>query len=64
MDLKKLMQEHLDKHMPKRIAVPTDVSEDEAVEAVKKQLAEVGECTDEEARKIVRQARSQTTDES
>jgi predicted phosphoribosyltransferase len=64
LDLTRAVQEHLDKHMPKQIAVPTDVSEDEAVEAVKKQFADVGEVTDEDAREIVRQARSQADDES
>jgi hypothetical protein len=42
------------------IVVPTDVDEDEAMHSVQQQCADAGlECDADEARRIVRQARSQ-----
>jgi hypothetical protein len=55
-DLEHLIQQHLDKHMPAGIAVPDGLSEDEAIESVKQQLAKVGQCSDDLARQIVQEA--------
>jgi len=47
-------EDYIDKNFPKGVSVPTGVSEDEAIQAVKKQLGERGfDCTDETARRIV-----------
>lgn len=47
-------EDYIDKKFPKEVSVPTGVSEDEAIQAVKKQLGEHGfDCPDEMARRIV-----------
>ena len=47
-------EDYINKNFPKGVSVPTGVSEDEAIQAVKKQLGERGfDCPDETARRIV-----------
>jgi hypothetical protein len=53
--------EEQDSQLPETVEVPTGVSEDEAMEAVKKQMAEAGfECPDDKAREIVRAAQAKS----
>ena len=47
-------EDYTNKNFPKELSVPTGVSEDEAIQVVKKQLGEHGfDCPDETARRIV-----------
>jgi hypothetical protein len=47
-------EDYINKNSPKELSVPTGVSEDEAIQVVKKQLGEHGfDCPDETARRIV-----------
>lgn len=48
-----------EKLQQRRIEVPDDVSEDEAVQSVQRQITDAGlECTESEALRIVRDARA------
>ena len=52
------IQDYIDKNFPKGVSVPTGVSEEEAVESVKKQFTDAGfDCPDETARGLVQEAR-------
>lgn len=56
-DLNERAQEQ-ESELPERADVPLNVSEDEAIKAVQKQFKDAGtECTEEEARTLVRAAR-------
>jgi hypothetical protein len=56
-DLSAQIEAYVQKNFPKGVSVPTGVSEDEAIQAVKKQFREAGfDCSDETARGIVHHA--------
>jgi hypothetical protein len=59
-DLTTQIEDYVNKNFPKGVSVPTGVSEDEAIEAVKRQFRESGfDCPDETARGIVQHALGQ-----
>lgn len=56
-DLTTQIEDYVEKNFPKGVSVPTGVSEDEAIQAVKKQFRDAGfDCPDETARGIVQHA--------
>jgi hypothetical protein len=56
-DLSTQIEDYVKKNFPKGVSVPTGVSEDDAIQAVKKQFRDAGfDCPDETARGIVHHA--------